>query len=76
MFVHGLSMSADSNVALNASSSLEETFCFEGKIKSVSWLDNGKPLDFVQDNNIATIKTVPFGYGESYVVRIAEIIVE
>lgn len=73
LFVHDLAMTADLNVALNSTMILEEVFDFGKKIKSVHWLDNGEKLDFIQENGKVTIKTKPFMYGESYVVRVIEI---
>jgi len=73
LFVHDLSMSADTNVALEAEMNLKESFKFDKKIKSVAWLDSKEELEFSQNGDEVTIKTKPFMYGESYIVRIAKI---
>ena len=72
LFVHNLSMTADLNVALNATLNLEEKFFFDKAIKSVEYLDNGESLEFTQDNNNVIIHTKPFSYGESYVIRVVK----
>lgn len=73
LFVYDLAMTADLNVALRSSMVLEEIFDFNKTIKSVKWLDNGESLSFEQKNGKTTIFTKPFPYGESYVVRVAQI---
>lgn len=73
LFVHDLQMFADLNVAIAKKMDLEEKFVFKKGIKSVCWMDNCEKLDFIQDGDNVTIKTKPYRYGESYVVRIIEI---
>ena len=50
-----------------------EAFKFSPKIQSVAWLDNGEELEFTQEKDRVEITTKPFTYGDSYVVRVAEI---
>lgn len=73
LFVHDLKMMANINVAMRAVMDLDERFVFDKEITSVRWLDNGKPLEYSQENGKTLIHTEPFKYGENYVVRIAEI---
>ena len=73
LFVHDLYMTADLNVALKTEMDLLEAFRFAPKIQSVAWLDNGEELEFTQVKDKVEITTKPFTYGDSYVVRVAEI---
>lgn len=76
LFCFDLPMAADPHVALFENGFYEDTFRFEPKIKSVSWLDNGKTLEFTQSDGTATVRTEPFAYGRNLVVRVAKIICE
>ena len=69
-------MVSDSNVALYSEGFYEDSFAFDRKIKSVHWLDNGKPIEFTQNGNDVTITTEPYVYGRNLVVRVAKIICE
>ena len=73
LFVHDLGMCGDENVAISRCMNLSEKFEFEGKIKSMCWLDNGEAVEFNQEDKKVSVKLKPFIYGESYVVRILEI---
>ena len=66
-------MTADLNVALHNEMNLKEAFKFSEEIQSVAWLDNGEALEFAQENDKVEITTKPFIYGDSFVVRVAEI---
>ena len=76
LFCHDLIMVADANVALmgrDEESLYTSRFNFSEKVKSVSWLDSGAPLDFCDDNGKLTVKLTPYTYGEQLVVRVAKI---
>ena len=47
-----------------------------GRIKSVSWMDNGELLQFEQHGDKADITLTPMPYGYSYPVRVAELHME
>lgn len=66
-------MVSDPNVALFEESFYEDAFEFDKKISSVTWLDNGEPLGFIQNGSRVVIETEPFGYGRNLVVRVAKI---
>ena len=74
LFAHDLAMSLNPDVTLSVNGvNYNEIFEFDKKIKSVKWLDSGEELEFEQNGNKTAIYTKPFKYGESYVVRVAEI---
>ena len=73
LFVHGLGMSSDPNVAINRPADFTETFAFDAPIAEVRWLDNGAALPFTQADGKVNITTNPFAYGCNLVVRVAKI---
>lgn len=52
-----------------------EAFKLSKIIKSVTWLDNGEDVEFVQNEDNVTVTAKPFRYGSHLVVRIAKITV-
>ena len=52
-----------------------EVFKLNKTIKSVTWLDNGEDVEFVQNEDNVTVTAKPFRYGSHLVVRIAKITV-
>ena len=76
MFCFGLPMNSNPDVQRNAGVDYNCTFAFDRKIKSVTWLDNGKELSYTRDGGKVTIHTQPFFYGCHWVVRVAKIICE
>ena len=72
LFIHGLPMMANMNVTLASDYVFEENFKFDRTIKSLTWLDNGNDIPFEQNGEQVNIKTCPFEYGKSLVVRIAK----
>ena len=43
-----------------------------GRVRSISWMDNGEQLAFKQEGGEVTVSLTPFPYGTSYPVRVAE----
>lgn len=76
LYCFGLPMSADPNVALQEEANYSDRFRLSEKIRSVTWLDDGSAVDFVQDGENVLIRTVPFSYGRDLVVRVAKILCE
>ena len=76
LFCHNLPMVADENVALYTTAEYDSRFALPEKIRSVTWMDNGETVEFSQENGSVLVKTVPFRYGRSLVVRVAKITVE
>lgn len=76
LFCDRLPMSADPNVALHTDMNYQLKFPFEEKICSIQWLDDGTPVEYVQQEGHVIVHTVPFTYGRSLVVRIAKIMTE
>ena len=68
-------MVADPNVALRRrADDFKRRFRMEKAIASMTWLDDGTPVDFTQDEDGTVTATVrPFEYGRSLVVRVAKI---
>ena len=73
LFCDHLPMSADPNVALKQEGEYRDIFTMSKKIKSITWLDNGDPVEFEQKDDRVTVKTVPYTYGRQLVVRVAKI---
>lgn len=49
-------------------------FQLADKIQSVTWLDNGETVSFIQNSNDVVVTTVPYTYGRNLVVRVAKIV--
>lgn len=76
LFCYDLPMSADPNVGLSMEANYIEKFRLADKITSVTWLDNQTPVEYTQDGEDVTVKTVPYQYGRDLVVRVAKIVCE
>ncbi len=75
LFCHDLPMISNPNVALARGGEFYDDFKLDQKIKSVSWVDNGKALAFEQDGDSVTVHTESYAYGTNYIVRVAKITV-
>lgn len=76
LFCYDLPMSADPNVALQKEDLYSDIFLMKDRIHAIHWMDNGESVEFVQDEERVTVKTVPYVYGRDLVVRVAKIICE
>lgn len=76
LFCYNLPMVADANVAIVENTQYESRFHLTDKIQSIVWMDNGADVQFTQDNQTVTVKTVPYTYGRNLVVRVAKIVCE
>ncbi|MBO5946056.1 MAG: alpha-L-fucosidase [Clostridia bacterium] len=78
LFCHNLKMVGAADVVINEDQIADFTVKLGIKepVKSVSFLDNGKPLDYKKEGDTLTVLTSPQPYGQSVVVRIAKIVVE
>ena len=74
LFCFDLPMRADANVAQNEEADFADIFELPEQIASVTWMDSGEPVDYVQEGARVTIHTVPYCYGRNLVVRVAKII--
>lgn len=74
LFCFGLPMSGNPDVQRDEGVDYKRTFALDRKIKSVTWLDNGKDVAFSSGNGKVTVSTQPFGYGYHWVVRVARIL--
>jgi alpha-L-fucosidase len=79
LFCFGLPTSSNPNVArMRNEDRYTDTFNLpEGEsIASVTWLDNGADVEFIQNGTEVTVKTTPFFYGVNHVVRVAKIVIK
>lgn len=76
LFCTDLPMAGSLNVALIEGGHFQDTFVFDRKVKSVTWMDNGEAAEFEQKDGKLTVHTHPFKYGRSLVVRVAKIVCE
>lgn len=78
-FVYGLEISGDSDVTVNVAGVGSRVIDgLNRKIVSACWMDNGDPVDFVQDadKGMTVLKCIGFPYGTHTVVRVMKLIVE
>lgn len=78
LFCFNLQMAGDENVALKLkeNEAYEDIFEMDEKIESISWLDNGTEVSFIQNGSFTRVLTEPFRYGRNLVVRVAKISVK
>ncbi len=76
LFCYNLPMSADPNVALFKDAQYDSRFQLTDRIETVTWMDNGEAVEFKQDGDNVTVKTVPYTYGRNLVVRVAKLVCE
>ncbi|MBQ8688971.1 MAG: alpha-L-fucosidase [Clostridia bacterium] len=75
LFCHDLAMRGAADVVVNDDEREDFTVRFKlaERVKSMSWLENGSKVSFVQDGDELTVYTEPQPYGQSVVVRIVKI---
>lgn len=76
LFVYGLPMKSDKNVALYTAQEFVEHFEFPDDIQSFTWMDDGTDVDYTKEHQSVTVRPMPFTYGKSLVVRVAKIVTE
>ena len=77
LFCYGLPMISDPNVAISEEDvTYIDRFKLSDKISSVTWMDNGVPLEFAQVGDDVKIHTEFFKYSRQLVVRVAKIVCE
>ena len=69
-------MIANSHVAINRVGEFIDRFTLQEKITSVTWMDNGAPVEFSQEGDAVTVHAGSFKYGRDLVVRVAKIVCE
>lgn len=74
LFCFNLPMRADAHVSPEEEADFSDRFEMQERIKDVFWMDNGEPVNYVQDGGSVTVRTVPYCYGRNLVVRVAKII--
>lgn len=74
LFCDHLATVADSNVTIEGDpSTYTDHFVLPETVKSVSWLDTGDSVEFVQNGFDVSVRTIPFKYGRNTVIRVAKI---
>ena len=78
LFCHNLPMVASIDVQLNEDANFNDTFPFDKKIKSITWLDTPNKEVAYTDNGDGTITvhSEAYKYGSHLVVRVAKIVTE
>ncbi len=77
LFCDNLYVVADANVTIDlGNSDYIDTFTVDGKVTSATWMDTDEPVDFTQEGTTVSLRTVPFLYGRSTVIRVAKIVCE
>ena len=75
LFVHDISTWGDSNVMKTTPRNYSTFKHFTQEIQTAKWMDNNAAVHFVHDTQkgILFVEPTPFQYGESWIVRVAEI---
>ncbi|MEG2958405.1 MAG: alpha-L-fucosidase [Oscillospiraceae bacterium] len=75
LFVHDISTWGDSNVMKTQPRTYSAVTGMTRSVHSARWLDNGEAVSFSQDleKGLLFVEPTPFAYGESWVVRVAEL---
>lgn len=76
LFCHDMPMTGDGNVVINDGSKPSDRFSFSEKIKNVTWLDSGEPVEYYATEDGVSIAPNGFSYGTNLVARVAKIEVE
>jgi alpha-L-fucosidase len=75
LFIHDVSTWGGINIMKSSVESIRYFHNFSKEIKSARWIDNGKDVKFNQNNEkqLLTVEPESFLYGESWVVRVAQL---
>lgn len=76
LFCTDVPMLSNPNVAINRAGEFIDKFTLPEKITSVTWMDNGEPVEFTQEGDAVTVHAGSFKYGRDLVVRVAKIVCE
>ena len=77
LFCLNLPMMLNPNVTKAEEGNFTDTFRFDKKIKSVTWLDQPQTsLKFEQNDGETTVYSTPYSYGQQLVARVAKIEIE
>lgn len=76
LFCDHLPMAGDANVALSAGADYQIAFPLREKVREVTWLDNGEPVMYTQEDGRVVFTAVPYTYGRNLVVRVARIVTD
>ena len=73
LFLFDLGKKRNDDVIVSSDTATDTTFPLPGTVKSVTWLDTGEPIPFLQEGGMVTIPATPQHYGHSFVARVAKI---
>lgn len=73
LFLFDLGKKRNDDVIVSSDTATDTTFPLSGTVKSVTWLDTGEPIPFLQEGGMVTIPATPQHYGHSFVARVAKI---
>ncbi|MEG2923576.1 MAG: alpha-L-fucosidase [Oscillospiraceae bacterium] len=78
LFMHDITTWGDANVMKSAQRTFGAFKNVQHKITSAKWLDNNAKVAFIQEQEkeMLFIEPTPFEYGESWVIRVAELEIE
>ncbi|MEG1105018.1 MAG: hypothetical protein RSD78_09280 [Oscillospiraceae bacterium] len=78
LFMHDITTWGDANVMKSAQRTFGAFKNVQHKITSAKWLDNNAKVTFIQEREkeMLFIEPTPFEYGESWVIRVAELEIE
>ena len=78
LFCYQLPMEANIDVALREEGNFIDTFPFDKKVKSITWLDEpNKELRYTEnEDGTLTVFSEHYRYGKHLVVRVAKIVTE
>ena len=73
LFVYNLGSKGNENVIVGKNYTGAYAFdLMYDEVESIEWMDNGKPLNFIQGDGMLAVKFTGYEYGTSYVVRVAK----
>lgn len=74
LYIHDMCVLGDANVTVPGGGLGWKDFDrVKGKVKKVSWSDNGEELEFTQDGEHLVVNATGFPYGKNFVVRVADV---
>ena len=70
-------MAANLDVSITHEGNFIDSFPFDKKVKSITWLDEpNKEAKYEQENGMLTVHSEYYRYGRHLVVRVAKIVTE
>lgn len=73
LYVYGLKRADADGMNGDTGNGVRNFYGIDKAVKSITWLDNGESLAFVQSKDALAVTCTGFAYGKSLVVRVAKI---